>query len=377
MRIVFFTAFGPPHKGGVERYSVAFARRLDAAGHDVTIVTCNTEDAAGTEQLGGVVIRRLPCRVFASGQFPVPRTGAALRLLRRLRADPPDVVATYTRFYATSLLGFAASRLAHRPLYHLERGSMTYRGPGRVVNAASAVVDRTWGRLILGRAERVFAASEEVRRFVRDLGSREAQILGPRVDTAVFRPDPAARDDWRRRLGIRDDQLAVVYCGRLVATKGVWDLDAAFRELDDERAVVVYAGDGPERARLRTGPRVLCTGELDDAGVAGVLNAADVFVNPSHNEGLPNTVLEAGAVGVAVVATDAGGTREIVRGPDEGVVVAPGDVTALRDAIAGLLADPSRRASVAGALRRHVLGAYAWDDSAVAVFTGGGTVDPR
>jgi glycosyltransferase involved in cell wall biosynthesis len=289
-------------------------------------------------------------------------------LLRRLRAERPGVIATNTRFYPTSLLGFAAARLARRPLYHIEHGSRTYRGPSRAVNAVAGLVDRTWGRMIIRRADRVFAASEDVRDFVLRTGAKEAEVVTPRVDTSVFRPDEALRLHWRRRLGIGPDEIVVLFCGRLVRTKGVLDLAEAFGRLTAERAMLLYAGDGPDRSRIVESPRVRCLGSLDDDGVVGVLNAADVFVNPSHNEGIPSSVIEAGAVGLAVVATDVGGTREIVTSPDAGVLVPPGDVVRLHAALESMIADPDARTRFGAALREVVLRRYAWTDDAVTPF---------
>src|SRR5207302_2910890 len=237
-RVLFFTAFAAPHKGGVERYSLALARRLVARGLQVTIVTCNTEGAAAEETIDGVRLIRLPAWTFVSRQFPIPRLGRrTLRVLRELRQSPPDIVGTYTRFYVTALLGYFFARRVRRPLYHLERGSRTYAGPSAAVNVVAWIVDRTWGRMILRRADRVYAASEEVRTFVRALGNRDALLLGPRVDASVFRPDAQVRETWRKRLHLTDEQIAMIFCGRLVRTKGVVDLDAAFAEVRDERAV--------------------------------------------------------------------------------------------------------------------------------------------
>jgi glycosyltransferase involved in cell wall biosynthesis len=134
--------------------------------------------------------------------------------------------------------------------------------------------------------------------------------------------------------------------------------------------MLFYIGDGPDRALLSEDGRVRLLGELDDEEIAGVLNACDVFVNPSHNEGLPNTVLEAGAVGLPVIATDVGGTREIITSPDEGILVRHGDVPALGVALETLLSDGRERARLGAAIRRRVLERYAWDDEAVTTFLG-------
>jgi glycosyltransferase involved in cell wall biosynthesis len=79
----------------------------------------------------------------------------------------------------------------------------------------------------------------------------------------------------------------------------------------------------------------------------------DIFVHPSETEGLPNAVLEAAAAGLPIVATDAGGTREIVIDGTTGLLVPVGDGAALGAAIMKLVDDPDLRANLGSAARRH------------------------
>jgi len=85
-----------------------------------------------------------------------------------------------------------------------------------------------------------------------------------------------------------------------------------------------------------------------------VLSAFDVFVLSSHDEGMSNAILEAMAMERAVVATDVGGTREVVRHDASGLLVPPKDPLALADAISTLLADPER-ARAMGVLGRRIV----------------------
>jgi glycosyltransferase involved in cell wall biosynthesis len=117
---------------------------------------------------------------------------------------------------------------------------------------------------------------------------------------------------------------------------------------------LIVVGEGPERERLHelatslgVAARVWFTGQVDRSTVMSLLSASDVFILNSTYEGLPHVVIEAMRAGVAVVATDAGGTREVVVPEDTGVLVPQDDPHALRDAVAALLADPSRRQMLA------------------------------
>ena len=96
------------------------------------------------------------------------------------------------------------------------------------------------------------------------------------------------------------------------------------------------------------------TGLLESDELIAALSAADVVVHPSLNEIFPNAVGEAMACGRPVVAEDAGGTAELVGGDGAGVLVPPGDSTALAAAVRELFENPERRARVGEAARRRI-----------------------
>jgi L-malate glycosyltransferase len=143
------------------------------------------------------------------------------------------------------------------------------------------------------------------------------------------------------------DVVRVAYVGRLRRVKGVGVLLDAWRLLAGEGgARLVIAGDGDQRAELeaqldRLGLRdtVELAGEVAD--VSGVLRETDVYVQPSFMEGMPNSVLEAMAASLPIVATRVGGNQDLVTDGDNGLLVPPGDAAALAAAIRRLIRDPA------------------------------------
>src|SRR5207249_6347623 len=129
--------------------------------------------------------------------------------------------------------------------------------------------------------------------------------------------------------------------------------------LDRQDVALLLVGDGPEATRLRRrvaptglGARVVFAGWLDDP--ARVSPALDLYVAASLKEGLPLAVLEAMGAGLAVVATDVPGHRDVVAAGVTGLLVAPGDARALASGIGALLGDPTRSASMGRAGRARV-----------------------
>jgi glycosyltransferase involved in cell wall biosynthesis len=208
--------------------------------------------------------------------------------------------------------------------------------------------------------------------FVRDLAyeqspwmrSAHAYRIPNGFDTARFAPDPEAGRAFRASLGIAPDALVVLTPGKLARNKGHDVAFEAVRRLAVRgRAPGAYVvlGDGIREDELRglaagLGVPTMFTGFLPPDQVAAALNAADLVVHPSCNEIFPNAVGEAMACGCAVVATDAGGTPELlgVSGV-AGLLVPPDDPAAMAAATAELLANPARRAAMGAAARERIV----------------------
>lgn len=171
----------------------------------------------------------------------------------------------------------------------------------------------------------------------------------------------------RALLGVPDDALVVGCVGSFKRGKGQVSLLRSMPEVvrQVDRAFLVIAGDGPERASAeRTAAelgveRVRFLGNVPDA--RALYPAFDVLVSASEAEGLPNVVLEAAAAGRPIVATDAGGTREIIEDGVSGVLVAVGDEAALARGVVQLLLDPALGARLGLAAREHAAAAFGID----------------
>ena len=173
------------------------------------------------------------------------------------------------------------------------------------------------------------------------------------VTPQLYAGDRPARDD---------DELRLLFVGRLAPVKGLRVLFEAVELLapDMPNLRLILVGDGPDRARLEAaanplGDQVQFLGYKSQAEVAGLMKAADIFVLPSFAEGVPVVLMEALASHLAVIATRVAGVSELVEDGTSGLVVPPGHVEALMEAICMLAADPDRRATMAAAGHAKVL----------------------
>jgi sugar transferase (PEP-CTERM/EpsH1 system associated) len=324
--------------GGLENGVVNVVNRLDP-GRFRSSVTCLKEAGAFAARLRGPDIA-----VHAMGLKPGNDLGLPLRLARLFRETRTDVV--HTRNAEAFFYGVLGARLAGvRRVIHSEHGRVLPDTPRRM--AAQ--------RLLLRFTDAAFAVSEQLRRdLTAHLGVPKGrfEVIYNGVD--VTRLAGADRAAARRALGAADGELVIGSVGRLVPVKNYELLLRAFGRVEAATRApmrLVLVGDGPERASLQRtaaaagiAPRTTLLGHRED--VADLWVGLDVFVLPSLSEGMSNTLLEAMAAGVPVVASEVGGNGEIVEDGRSGLLFASGDEPGLADRLTGLLEGPARRAEL-------------------------------
>lgn len=205
-------------------------------------------------------------------------------------------------------------------------------------------------RKILSKADRMVVLSEEWRSFYCTIFPPEKIAV---IHNAVELPAQQERDYSGPN---------VLFLGRVGDRKGTFDLLQAFAELADAfpDTQLYIGGDGElDRARgflkeHRLEGRVHLEGWIGKQEQESLYEKCDVFTLPSYNEGLPMAVLEAMAHGAAVVTSDVGGLPQLVQNGENGCIVKPGDIPALRDALASLLASADQRRRIGSAARRTI-----------------------
>jgi sugar transferase (PEP-CTERM/EpsH1 system associated) len=228
---------------------------------------------------------------------------------------------------------------------------------------------RLFRRAVYGMATSVFAVTGELQEF----HARQAWVSPTRIraisngiDTEIFSPRPELRKSLLEKAGVPAGRLVVGSVGRLVPIKDHATLlkAAALLAARGVDVHVLLAGAGPELARyqelLSTSPtlanRVSFLGARDD--VYEVLNGMDVFVLPSLSEGMSNTLIEAMACGLPVLATRVGGNPEVVSSELSGSLFAPGDINGLAERLERLAQDADLRRNLGKAARQRAVSQF-------------------
>lgn len=208
-------------------------------------------------------------------------------------------------------------------------------------------------RWIARRAGRVIVLSDEWQ-----------EKLAPRLPGAQLAivpngvPVPPTVD----RQGQQESKVIILFLGNLSQRKGVWDLLQAMQSVPESARLVLAGGeDDPgigdkfkrEISRLGLASQVQWLGPVYGEDKSAWLNRADIFVLPSYAEGLPISLLEAMCGGLAVVTTPVGGIPSVVTDNKQGLLVPPGEIQALADALGRLIGDEELRIRLGDAARRR------------------------
>jgi len=367
VKILVFAAFYHPYRGGYVESLHGLLRRLAAAGQEIIVLTCNTHQRPSKEIIDGIEVLRTSCwnPAWLAKSYPIPKP-SVLGGLRRLGKKEFDLVSTQTRFYPTTWLGFLFAKWHGLPIIHTERGAFHPVTGNQLVNYVGKVIDRSLGWAICRFSDKVVGVSQAACRFARHLGARKSLLIYNGVDVDFWAKDGQGES--------KENGLTIAFVGRLVHGKGVQDLLLALVLLRSRLPAVQFkslklavVGDGPHKSylmnlcdELRIKESVVFFGEMGREGVKTVLQQADIFVNPSYSEGLPRSVLEAAAVGLPVVATNVGGTVDILGG-GAGILVPPGSVEQLSSELLTLISNKEIRRRLSLTAARNLRSRFDWN----------------
>ncbi|TFB17807.1 glycosyltransferase [Microbacterium sp. 3H14] len=333
MRVAIVTESFLPHMNGVTGSVLQILRHLEQRGHQAHVVA---PAAVGVpEQVDGAPIEAIPSLGLPG--YPDVRVGTsgAQRIASSLRGFAPDVVHLASPFALGWRGVLAAERLDVASVAAYQTDVAAYTERYRM--AATTGIAQTHIARLHRRATMTLVPSADAAQQLAALGVDRVRRWGRGVDAERFQPtrrDPALRATWGA-------DVVIGYVGRLAPEKQVEDL-VVLRDIPGARLVIV--GDGPSRAQLETVlPDALFLGHLAGDALAAAIASFDVFVHPGESETFGQTLQEAHASGVPVIATGRGGPLDLVRMGIDGWLYRPGDLDDLRARVADLAGDTRKR----------------------------------
>ena len=337
MRIAYVITRGDT-VGGASIHVRDLARAMRQRGHDVQVLIGGTGEVTDQLTAAGVPFRAVPSLIRAIRPW---RDVAAVAEVRAALAEfQPDLVSAHTA--KAGFVGRAAAASLQLPCIYTPHGlAVSHRispAQGRIFTLAERIAAR-WCQAIVcvSEAERQLALEKRI------APPEKMHVVHNGVGDTHARAQP----------GLQPPQIVTI--ARFEPPK---DFETLFAALDSVRnepwRKLTIVGGGSEGAVLPD--RVEAVGYLADPAL--VLTDAQIFVLSSRSEGFPRSILEAMRAGLPVVATDVGGVREAVEHERTGLLVPPGDISALAAALRSLMNSPSERERLGAAGRLAYAGRF-------------------
>lgn len=360
--ILIVTGIFPPDIGGPATYVPKIAKELVNLGWKVTVITLSDSLDHNDSEYPFHVIRILRPQ---NKLLRLPKTTWTIAD----NARGADVIFSNGLFPESAI----AAKLTHKPLVMKIVGDWAWE---RSVNKGwtTDTIDNFQTRrysfkvellkkirsLTTKRADAVFTPSKYLGKIVEGWGGKpeRLRVIYNAVDTVNEMP----------QINIPSfSGHTVITIARLIKWKCIDRIIQVISSLSDVRLVIV--GDGEERnfleqfaLELKINSRIIFTGQIPSYEVRQYLRASDIFVLNSTYEGLPHIVLEAMSSGIPVIATDVGGTGEIVQNGVNGILIPPRNNDALKTAIVELIQNPDKRKQFAEAGYKTIEEKFRWEN---------------
>lgn len=334
-----------PHMNGVTGSVLQILSHFAHEGHETLVIAPKAGDApADLRGARAELLRSVPLPSYPDVRVVFARAARLTAILREFRADVVHLASPFVLGWQ----GIAAADALRIPAVAVYQTDVIAYAEKYGMPRATALVASHVTR-VHRRATLTLVPSSASSRQLEGLGVDRLRRWGRGVDAERFAPEHRS-EHWRR--SVAGDGLVVGYVGRLAPEKQVEDL-RVLADLPGVRLVIV--GDGPSRPQLeRVLPTARFLGHLSGEALAEAVAGFDVFVHPGESETFGQTIQEALASGVPVVATGVGGPVDLVRSSIDGWLYRPGDLLDLRDRVADLVGDASKRLAFARAARESV-----------------------
>ncbi|MFD0799550.1 glycosyltransferase family 4 protein [Maribacter chungangensis] len=275
---------------------------------------------------------------------------ALFQLYRFFKSERPEIVHTHTPKAGT--LGLMAAYLAGVPhRLHTIAGLPLMEATGK-----KRILLNLVEKLTYACATNIYPNSQGIYEFVKQEGftnDKKLKVIGQGssngVDITHFNPELFSvrdKETLRKELSIPLNERVLIFLGRIVADKGIHELIDAFTQISEkiDNITLIIGGDyernlDPISPRtenlLNNHPKIKLLGWIKD--VRPYLSISELMLFPSYREGFPNVVMQAGAMGIPVIATDINGCNEIIIPGKNGIIVPPKNTVRLEEAILNYL----------------------------------------
>lgn len=368
--ICIFSAFYPPHLGGVEAYTQSLSRELSEKGFKVYVVTSqNDRDLPLMEFDGDIAVLRVPSVCFMGDRFPIIKFNKnTLKLWKTLCSAPIDFIVINTRYYSLSLAGLKLAKQKDIKPVLIDHSS------GFLDNSKGikGVCIRLYEKLITCAAKQYkpacYGVSKRSSQWLSQLGIPSFGVIPNSIAAEEFRKN-ASKRNFKHEFSIPNSSYIVVYAGRLIAEKGILKLIKAIQSINSKNPDIhlVIAGSGPARNAIEKncGDTIHYSGCLNKEDLAALFLQSDAICLPTdYPEGLPTVLLEAASCGCSLIVSQTGGTEELVPTNEYGAVISNTSVQEIENAILSVCKNKNGIEDNSKVIRKNIDDNLNWSSTA-------------
>lgn len=354
--IAIFCGYALPHLGGIERYVNNLSIQLSKMNYKVIIVSSNYNNFDTIKEDNGILSLRVPIYKLFSSRYPIIKhhNREYKKVISKLDECKIDRIIVNTRFHLTSLMGAKYGKKRGIPVYLIEHGSNHMSINNRFFDFFGAIYEHLLTKKVEKYVDKNYGVSIDACNW-----QKHFNIVSDGVwYNSINRFDKGIEIKKSKKT------IKILFAGRILKQKGVEDLIIAFNKAlsKNKNIVLTIAGDGDYLDFLKqkyNNNKIKFLGRVNFDELVKLYANHNVFVYPSHYpEGLPTSILEAGLMKCAVIATPNGGTRGFIN-KKNGIIVE--NQQELNKALLKCINDKEYCKSLGEELRKTVINNFSWE----------------
>ncbi len=369
MNFVIFSAQYLPTVGGIERYTNSLAKKLIEKGHKITVVTSSLSGLPNHEtDTDGIEIYRIPVKWIMNRRFSIPIPNGEFRSTeKQLAAKHFDFAIIQTRFYLNSVWASRFCKKNSLPAIVVEHGTAHLIRDG-ILGFAGSTYEHIAAKYIHHNCKNFYGVSLACCGWLEHFGLKGKGCLYNAVD-----PDLVAQTARNGEATLFEKidftgKTTIAFAGRFIKEKGVVNLANAFKEINREFPDVqlVMAGDGElwQQVKDMQVDNLILPGNLSYPHSLALLKNSDIFCLPTFSEGFSTSVLEAAALKAMIITTKTGGSPQLIKDENHGILIDSMESADIVKALRKALSDREYTKQCAENAHENLIRHFTWEQVA-------------
>lgn len=366
--VAIFSGYSLPHLGGIERYTYNLSNQLLKLNYGIINISSNYNFDGNwivKDKEKDVLYLKLPVmKIFVSRYPIIIKNSKYKEVMSKLKNYNVKAIIVNTRFHLTSLVGAKYGKKHNIPVFLIEHGSQHLTVDNKVLDFFGAIYEHCLTAIIKKYVNYYYGVSKEACKWQQHFGIKSDGVWYNSIN------------DFSKGIKLcknKNGCINILYAGRILKQKGIVDLLNSFVKLSKKYTNIYLniAGDGNLLdfcKKKYNSDRIRFLGKVDFTMLKELYAYTDIFVYaPNWPEGLPTSILEAGLMKCAVIASPQGGIKEVIFDNETGLLINTESELAI--ALERLIKNKKMRNKLSEKLNKEIQNNFLWDKTAKKVIT--------